>query len=218
MRKSEFESLFEELQLIELPEFSGVKAMMLPIIIGNINSLPDFVAGYKAAFKQMCEAERAKIHNGEVGYLTVDEKLVEENSTHRRGGLHVDGIFKGSAGSWGGGGTWGSAGNGMLTVSSPAGCRAWLGKFNGWPGDEGECNHLADQCSLENATEFKSNVLYWVDGLCIHESIPQKEAVQRQFIRLSLPSKGPWFKGYTENPLGVLPTGRILPYRDFMKE
>lgn len=50
----------------------------------------------------------------------------------------------------------------------------------------------------------------------IHESIPQTQFVNRQFVRLSMPSTAPWFKGYAPNPVGVAPTGPILPRRQFM--
>jgi hypothetical protein len=46
--------------------------------------------------------------------------------------------------------------------------------------------------------------------------MPMKTATKRQFVRLSLPSDGPWFEGYTENPLGIKPPVEILPRREFM--
>ncbi len=60
------------------------------------------------------------------------------------------------------------------------------------------------------------HMVYWMHGLCVHESVPQYKTVPRQFVRLSLPSRAPWFEGYTENPYGVMPTGPILPRREFM--
>lgn len=63
---------------------------------------------------------------------------------------------------------------------------------------------------------FKPNVVYWVDGLCVHESVPMVRDCDRQFSRLSMPSDAPWFEGYTVNPLGVMPSGEILPARKYM--
>lgn len=213
-----FDSVFERVGEVKLPEFSGVRVMMLPVIIEDVNSLPDFVAGYKQAFKTMCETEQAKKHSGEVGYLTIDEKVVPANKTHRRSGAHVDGVYHGGVGGWGGGagGSWGGHGNGMLTVSSVAGCKAWKQWFEGWPGWEGEADHLMDQAKEDHAVLFSAGELYWVDGLCVHESLNFEHDTPRQFVRLSLPSEGPWFEGYTENPLGIKPTGPILPRREFM--
>lgn len=162
---------------------------------------------------------------GQVGYLTIDEKMVEPGETHRRRGLHVDGVYANGAGGWSGGsggGGWGGGdapgmkATGMLTVSSVSGCRAWCQDFKGWPGAEGECDHLSDQCQDESCAVLSPSVAYWLDALCVHESLPMKARTPRQFVRLSLPSTAPWFDGYTENPLGVKPTGPILPRREFM--
>lgn len=150
---------------------------------------------------------------GQVGYLTIDEQELSPNTTLRRAGKHVDGYYHGRCGAWGGGGGWGSVGNGMLTVSSTAHCMAYPGLIAGIPGDEGECDHLV---MPNDGYLFKENTVYWVDGACVHESLPVAEQIKRQFVRLSMPNNGPWFEGYTENPTGVLPTGKILPPRQFM--
>jgi len=208
-----FSSTFRKVGSTELPSFSGLRLMMMPVIIGDASSLPELAAPYTSTFSNLSSMSDP-CHLGKVGYLTVDEKPVAPNQTHRRSGKHVDGVYQGQAGGWGGGGGWGSAGAGMLTVSSHPGCIAWNQDFEGWPGWEGECDHLAGQCGV--GTVFGANEVYWVDGLCVHESIPQSNPVSRQFVRLSMPSSAPWFEGYTVNPLGVLPTGEILPRRLFM--
>lgn len=210
-----FTSAFKKVGPINLPEFSGLRVMMLPVVLNDLGTVPDMLDGYRdtlAGLFGMCPS-----HAGKVGYITIDEKRVGPSATHRRAGKHVDGIYQGRNGSWGGGGgSWGSAGSGMLTVSNPAGCRAWDQEFDGWPGYEGECDHLSDQCRDDRATLFEPGVVYWVDGMCVHESVPMVRETNRQFVRLSMPSDGPWFEGYTENPLGVKPTGPILPRRRFM--
>jgi hypothetical protein len=206
-----FSSKFKHLGVVNLPEFKGTRIMMMPIVLGDINSIPDFLADWNKAIENLFAMANCK--DG-IGYLTIDEKTVQPEKTHRREGKHVDGVFKGGFGGWGGGGGWGSVGNGMLTVASHAGCRAWSGEFIGRPGYDGECDHLSDQC--DEGTLFEANNVYWVDGLCVHESVPQVARVDRQFVRLSMPSTAPWFDGYTVNPLGVLPTGEILPRRQFM--
>ena len=103
-------------------------------------------------------------------------------------------------------------------VSSHVGCRAWNANLTGWPGWEGECDHLAPQLPNESAVVFEAGKAYWVDGMCVHESIPMDMSTARAFVRLSLPSMAPWFEGYTENPLGIKPSGKILPRRTFMDE
>jgi hypothetical protein len=210
-----FESKFTKIGDVTLPYYAGTRVMMLPVIIGNEASIPDLLAGeWKATFHELSELANPA-HKGKVGYLTIDEKIVQPAKTHRREGKHVDGVFQGSTGSWGGGGGWGSVGNGMITVASHPGCRAWNQTFIGRTGYEGECDHLADQCEGEG-TLFGAGEVFWVDGLCVHESVAMTRPTPRQFVRLSLPSNAAWFEGYTENPLGVLPTGPILPRRSFM--
>jgi hypothetical protein len=200
---------------VEFPEFSGTRVMMMPIIIGSFNEIPDEIEQYEDMLAEMFSMAG---HIGKVGYITLDERKLLAGETTRRSGLHVDGVYQGNMGAWGGGGGWGSVGNGMLTASSYPGCRAWNQSFSATPGPEGECDHLAAECRDSAARVFAAGDVYWLDGLCVHESLPMTEAVSRQFLRLSLPSNGPWFEGYTENPHGVMPTGPILPRRYFMDE
>lgn len=208
-----FTSEFRKVGDLTLPPFTGTRVMMLPIIIGERSSLPEFMSHYSWTawhLAHMAEPE----HLGKVGYLTVDEKLVPAGRTHRRAGMHVDG---GSGRGWGGGGGWGSRATGMLTVASHVGCRAFAQDFQGEVGDEGDCEHLFDELK-SSGTPFQPREVYWLSGLCVHESLAQPSDVKRQFVRLSLPSTAPWYEGYTENPLGIKPTGPILPRRKFMDE
>lgn len=208
-----FTSTFEKVGSVTLPTFSGIRIMMMPVRMGDIKSLPDYLSAWKETVSRLFKFSKCK--EG-IGYLTIDEKVVEKGLTHRREGLHVDGIYQGSCGGWGGGdgGGWGSVGNGMLTVSNYPGCIAYNQDFQGFPGMEGECDHLKSQC--RDGTIFNAHEVFWLDGLCVHESMKVPEAVKRQFVRLSNPSTAPWFEGYTENSMGVKPTGKILPRRSFL--
>ena len=157
--------------------------------------------------------DHIRYYDNNVAYLTIDEKDLKSGQIQRNAGKHVDGMYKGEiAGAWGGGGgSWGSTGNGMLLVSNTDNlCQAWSGYFKGTPINDGDCEHLSDQCLDKNKVMFKSNEVFWADGLCVHESLPTDIDVKRQFVRISMPSNSPWFKGYTENPLGIHPTGYII--------
>lgn len=204
-----FESTFRKLwnhSEMKFPEFSGTRIMMMPVQLGSLKGIPKHYAKFVDYLYYMTEYR----HHGKIGYLTIDERNVTKGNSLRRSGLHVDGYYKGKCGAWGGGGGWGSVGNGMLTVSSTSHCKAYLGMFEGTPGPEGECEHL----TLPNeGILFEANQVYWVDGACVHESLPVEEDTQRQFVRLSMPNNGPWFDGYTENPTGILPSGEILSKR-----
>lgn len=214
-----FKSKCEYVADCALPAFTGIRIMMMPLVIGDMKTIPDYLHDWKRAINRLfdCDFYRHGTDRdlGRVGYLTIDEKEVRPGETHRRAGLHVDG---GEGRGWGGGGGWASRETGMLTVSNVVGCWAWNQSFSGWPGEEGNCEHLRPQLREDSRIAFLPGTIYWADGFCVHESIPQTEAVKRQFVRLSLPSEAPWFEGYTENPLGVLPTGPILPRRTFMDQ
>jgi hypothetical protein len=211
-----FDSRCEYIADIGLPEFTGIRIMMMPLVIGELSSVPDYLSVWKEVIHRLflCDFFRfgTAEHLGKVGYLTIDEKEVGPGKTHRRAGLHVDG---GAGRGWGGG-SWGSRATGMLTVSNAVGCQAWNQGFYGEPGWEGDCEALRPQLKRSARVILQPEKVYWLSGLCVHESMEQSAPVKRQFVRLSLPSTCPWYEGYTENPLGVKPTGEILPRREFM--
>lgn len=183
---------------IPFPQFSGTRVMMMPVKIGSLAGVPSAYQGLVSELYGMTEWR----FSDDTGYLTIDEKSLEAGQTLRRAGRHVDGFYHGRSGGWGGGGGWGSVGNGMLTVSSTPHCRAYLGNFEGAPGPEGDCEHL--DLNSEGHV-FEAAQVYWVDGACVHESMPVERDTDRQFVRLSMPSNGPWFANYTPNPEGIMP-------------
>lgn len=202
---------------VDFPPFTGLRIMMMPVRLGDLTGVPE---QYHALVEQLYGHTEHRWH-GHIGYLTIDERTLVAGETMRRPGLHVDGYYQGSFGVWGGGpgpgGGWGSVGNGMLTVSNTSHCQAWLGAVYGEIGPEGE----ADKLNLRTAKPvlFEPGQVYWLDGGCVHESLPVREPVDRVFVRLSMPSSGPWFEGYTENPdPSIKPSNDILPRRDTFME
>ena len=223
MFRSRFEKLLPH---IPMPPYRGLQILLMPIILGDNKSIPE-----KDCIPMLDAMAFAKPeHCGQVVYLTIDQKLVKANKSHRRPRMHVDGYHltesQGSGGTWGGGGGgWGGGrtgetwmdGTGLLTVSDVPGCRAWNQIFYGEPAVEGDCEHLRNQCK-GNGTILEPRQLYWFSPSCVHESLIQKHNVQRTFIRVSLPSKCDWYEGCTPNPLGIMPTGKIQKQRRFLNE
>jgi len=203
-------SKYQILGKIKLPKFYGVRVQMMPLDFANPHLIPENIKHYTAVIERLIIMSG---FNSGIGYITIDEKYVKAGTTHRRPGVHVDDY------SWGGGsgtGTiWGS--RGMLLVSNVIGCKAWSQNVVGRPGKDGDCTHLKPQLQEKNAILLLPNIVYWLDGKCIHESIEVKEDCYRQFIRLSNPNDCPWYEGYTENPY-VKPAGEILPRREYMKK
>lgn len=201
------------------PKFTGTRVMMMPFYAHDLEgSIPKSLLQYLPLLDKMIKSapEHVKYWKGNTAYLTIDEKSLIANQCQRKEGLHVDGMYKGVlSGAWGGsGGGWGSCGNGMLLVSNTDDlCKMWTGEFDGVPINDGDCEHLRSQLTDKEEFSFKEGDVIWADGLCVHQSFGAKEDVERQFIRISLPNNSPWFEGYTENPLGIKPTGEIIKER-----
>jgi hypothetical protein len=198
------------------PTFTGTRVMMMPFYAHDVEgSLPENLKGYTQLIRNMINAapENVQYWEENTAYLTIDEKSLVPQQCQRKEGLHVDGMYKGTlSGAWGGsGGGWGSCGNGMLLVSNTDDlCKMWVGEFDGYPVNDGDCEHLRSQLSSQQEVSFKAGDVIWADGLCVHQSFAPIEAVKRQFVRVSLPNNSSWFEGYTENPLGIKPTGEII--------
>lgn len=206
MNKVGFHSRFKRIGTVILPNFSGTRVQMMPIIIGDRRSLPSFLRHYEGAVNRLFEITDYEAH-GKVGYLTIDERIVHKGMTLRTPGMHVDGAGHSAGGS--GSGPHSAGANGMILVVKPfRSCKAWNQFFEGQPGDNGDCEHLRSQA---NAGSFLTpEIAYWVEPLCVHESMPMQETVQRQLLRLSMPNNGVWYKSYTHNPLGVVAAGPII--------
>ncbi|MFA5935752.1 MAG: hypothetical protein WC787_02790 [Patescibacteria group bacterium] len=186
--------------------------MMMPFRIEDpVGTIPEEYAVWRKPIEGLC-AFAPRLPG--VAYLTIDEAEVEAGETHRRPGLHVDGIGPdGRAGGWGGG--WGA--KGMIIASSHLGCRAYSQEFRGWPKPNGDCAHLAEQCDPGCEVPMVGGHAYWLEPLTVHEPLLLESTTRRQFVRISMPSDAPWYEGYTINSLGIKPTGPIHPARsEFM--
>lgn len=208
----QFDSRFAEVGQLEFPTFGGVRVMMMPFRLDSPRETVP-IAEWADAVATLCEM--ASVKQG-VAYLTIDEAMVRIGETHRRPGLHVDGVGPdGRAGGWGGASH--APNYGMLVAASHVGCRAWAKTFLGKPGPNGDCSALAEQCGENSAVILRAGTVYQCGPLTVHEAIPMQEDTHRQFVRVSMPSNAPWYEGYTENPMGVMPTGPIHPRRaEFM--
>lgn len=204
-----FTSTLEDLGPVALPAYTGVRVMMQPFRLEDVRGTLPNLPQWHAAVESL--VARSTVKAG-VGYLTVDEAHVRAGETHRRPGAHVDGVGPdGLPGGWGGGGPWG--GCGMVVAASVEGCRAWAQDFDGEPGEDGDCAHLLSQARPEACVTMRAGRAYWCGPLTVHEGLLMREDVCRQFVRVSMPSTAPWFEGYTPSPVGVRPTGPVLPRR-----
>ncbi len=212
-----FKSKVEDLGHLELPAYSGVRWMMLPFRLEDVKRTITREDWHEALQRMVA---LAPVQEG-VGYLTIDEAEVQAGETHRRPGIHVDGVGPtGGIGGWGGplpgaNGVWGVGG--MIVVASHTGCRAWAGDFEARIGNNGDCSHMKAMLRDEDAIPLLGGRAYRLNETCVHEPIALPARTKRQFVRLSMPSEAPWYEGYTRNPLGVEPAGPVHPRRaEFM--
>lgn len=183
------DGMYREINAVSFPKFRDININMMPIVCGDIDSVPDFAKHYWDLISQ-CPLE-----TGSIVYLTIHEGLVEKDKTLRRPGIHTDGTNQAG---WGGGG-WGDS-EGIYMASTDGRCRVW------------DCmTHKVDHmgaCELPEAKNqvMKPNWLYWMTDRTPHESLPAEKTANRQFFRLVSNGVGVWYaKHSTPNPLGVKP-------------
>ena len=208
MLMNTWSSQFSTLGPAVLPPFSHTRILMMPVCLDDLSgTLPPALYAWLPLMRSMRAAGPCR---SGTAYLTIDEREVAEGGTHRRPGLHVDGWADDGGGSWGGGG-WGGREAGMLVVASHTGSVVYPQRFEGVPRQYGDCEHLREQC--RSAPPLRAGVVYRLQGMTVHEAIPVHTDARRQFVRLSMPSRAGWPCSNTPNPLGVPPSGPILPAR-----
>lgn len=204
-----FYSKYDSAGAVRLPAFKGTRILMMPIYLDDIlGSLPKDLRKWT----DVVDAMNPEGKEG-VAYLTIDERFVRRNQSHRRPGLHVDGWNEdGNCGTWGGGGgAWGD--NGWATVASVEGCAAWQQEFQGAPAEFGDCDHMRSQLDPARRVVLQSGHIYMMKKMTVHETLPQVQTGRRQFVRLSMPSGSGWPESCTPNPRGIKPFGAIVSAR-----
>lgn len=179
---------------VTFPEFKGNRLLYMNKTDLSNPVLPEAFKDYLPVIEQSLATVKQR---NVIGYITIDEKLLSQE-THRRPGIHVDYNWfegKGHGGGrheknrWdtGGGSTWKFANDeeqgGMLLVSNYAACRVYKGEFEGEIGEGGDCSniHVAElQSEL-----MEINTPYYINALGIHESLIVKETVKRSLVRIN---------------------------------
>jgi hypothetical protein len=193
-------SISKELYKVQIPQYTG-EIKMLPFNLENINEIP---VKFNEIINKMIEYLPNK---SGIAYLTVDGKIIEKNSTHRRPGIHIDGNYL-KVGDWGKGcgNGWkvGESGRklnsvehklsyqsktgGMLIASNYSACKGWNGIFNENPKEGGDCTHLKN---LGEGFILKPNKVYYGNSQFLHESLPVDKELHRVLIRITLPTDYP---------------------------
>ena len=186
---------------VSFPQPSAIDINMMPIIMGDDNSIPVEYHGYLDMINQ-CD-----FPHSDTVYLTITEKEVEKNGLIRRPGIHTDATNNASWGSWGGK-------KGIYITSNDGGCRYWP-----YFAHKSEIDHMGQLLDQPHGdpVECLPNTLYHIGDHTPHESLPAKTNHMRQFFRLVGPDVGLWWKQHsTVNPLGVLPKAPIIETSKFV--
>ena len=145
-------------------------------------------------------------NRGGIGYITIQESVVEAGKTQRRAGLHTDGCSDHREG-----GTyvyWGRQGGIFFASNVEESCVAWNCTVPR-TGPHGDCEHLRKIIEAAPRTVMEANTMYIINDTTPHEALPMKESTPRQFFRLVLGEVSHWFsKNSTPNPLGVVPPSK----------
>lgn len=199
-----------KINTIQFPGFSGLRCLMMPYIQGEPESVPKDCQAYFDIIKSIF------VKKGDRGYLTIDESFVEAGKPHRGARAKYDRALHTEAGrhpdmvyAWGGGG-WGSSHR--VTLDSDVkvllannlddSCAIWDTECKNTTID-GDIGHLAAQYPYSEATLVKSGEVHEIGILTPHESLPVKNNVFRQFLRIVssvVHGREPYF---TVNPLMV---------------
>lgn len=192
-------SVYYPIRNVLVPNFKG-ELKMIPFELGG--DLMDLPSKFRDLVHNM--TKHLPILGG-ISYLTVDSRVVNKGTTHRRGGAHIDGNYIPQICGWGGSGGWkvGEGGRelssehhklsyqsntgGMLIVSDHPSCMAWQGQFEGEAKIGGDCSHL----DLGEGKTLKPNVAYYGNSQFLHESLPLDETVHRNLVRITLPMDYP---------------------------
>lgn len=203
---------------IAFPAFAGRSVNMMPFVMGDASSVPEELRDYLPLI-DACDVSDSEI--GKVGYLTIDERYIDETGAHRRPGIHTEGFGNEGwgGGNWGrgrvgwGGGNWGGQEGGLYMANSiDESCILYDTavvdtSFGGAVTDE--------QVAGAASVLMPKDALFWIHDRTPHASLPVART-NRQFFRLVTSDVSLWFaKHSTPNRLGVLPNARIVEQDKF---
>lgn len=183
-------SNFAQLCPVRLP-YQGRQKYMLSFDLAK----PVMEKGFEDYLEPATQLCRAAGAVKGIAHMTIDEKIVSAGMSQRRPKPHVDGCFTPSSMNWQHPPQWLHYCNNIgrspiarmavIVAASVQGCRAWKGKFEGQPADDGDLMHIADQ--LDEGVVLPANVGYLLSPDCVHESMIFSKPTRRTFVRIALP-------------------------------
>jgi hypothetical protein len=193
---------------IVFPEFSGLRCLMMPYIQGDPDSVPKEYEAYFPIIRS------TYLQAGDRGYLTIDESVAEGGKPHRgkrakfsralhtEAGRQPDKVYSRGGGGWGKSHlvTLDAQVEILLANNLDDSCALWEATHENTSldGDIGDC---AEQYPYDSAVMMKAGEVYRIGILTPHESLPVRQTVRRQFLRIvssGVHGREPYF---TVNPL-----------------
>jgi hypothetical protein len=180
---------------------------MMPYIQGDASSLPNEYHEYADIIQSVYLKE------GDIGYLTIDESIAIKGTPHRGyrskygRALHTEaGRLPEKIYIWGG--VWGGSHNViledrveiLLANNLDDSCAVWDAIHEDTSLD-GDIGYASSIYPYETATIMKAGEVHKIGILTPHESIPVKQDVKRQFLRIvssGVHGREPYF---TNNPI-----------------
>lgn len=203
---------------VEFPASTGLNVNMMPFVFGDEASLPEELRTYWPMV-EVCREELRNhygddCHDDEIFFLTVQETEVQEGTSQRRPGLHVDRQSPDSPGP-GGRVRWGGLSGGIFLASSVSNStRVWPCRIGPKAiGDLGCVEHLRQH--LGEGADLEAGEMVWLTDVTPHESLPLPSGGPRKFFRLVTSDVSHWYTQHsTPNPLGIVPDPDITTIVD----
>jgi len=203
--------MYKKLSKVQFPTPNNLMVNMMPIIMGDPESIPKELLGYLPLIDEV------KFDIGSTVYLTVNESIVQSGS-QRRGGVHTEGFKDERFQCFGGGNNFGGGirmawgGWGGVALNKGVAMASTDGRTRIWDSMTDNVNHHG---ALQHEALGKSEVmdpstLYWMTDMTPHEALESVPGTPRQFFRLVADEVDVWWSQHnTANPLGVLPGAHV---------
>lgn len=178
-------------QVVQFPEFTGARCLMMPYVQGDPCSVP----GAYAPYRQILESTYHQM--GEIGFLTIDESVAVDGTPHRGTRARFGRAIHTEAGRYPGtsvykwGGSWGRGVNVMLdrgvrvllASNADDSCAIWDIEHED-TSEDGDIGHMAHLYPYRDATVLRAGEVHEIGILTPHESLPVKRTIHRQFLRI----------------------------------
>lgn len=189
---------------ISFPEYSGLRCLMMPYIQGDPESVPhEYRRRYASIIESVC------VEPGRIGYLTIDESVVESGAPHRGSrakhgrAIHTEaGRLPGSKFVWGGSDSVLLDPEVAILIANNVdnSCAIWNASHEN-TSEDGDIGLDSAMYPYDDAVFVKSGDVHRLGVLTPHESLPVWERTRRQFLRIvgeGVRGREPYF---TTNPI-----------------